>query len=264
MSSKHEKAAPAAKPLTPQRNPADKAAAPAKRVVEKSIHAQAFWLFSTIVALSIKEALSDTIPNLISPPANPAFDRSVYIVRGLIFLLVIIRFYLGSAIFFEKAHAGEGADEEFPNKSYVIDFMFGLIHFLLFFGWAFSIDIDKKPPTLFPFLLVVILLWDVPWLIFSLGRDPVELMKHWAAINCVTAGLGAVSYLVVRFLFNFRTWEEATTSAEMAAYIWVALVSVFDIWELIGRKEIIRKPFDWLGRLLSPRSKRDSAAADKK
>jgi hypothetical protein len=219
-----------------------------RRIVDKSLHSHAFWLYSTVVALAIKEALAETIPYFITPPANPVFDRVVYGFRLLVFLVVVIRFYLGSAIFFERAHAGETADKDFPNKSYVIDFVFGLVHFLLFFAWAFSIDINTKPITLFPVLLGVILLYDIPWLIASISFDPLKLMKLWAAINFGATLAGLLVYLAVLHFFTSRTPEEAYRTAEEAAYILVIFISILDIWELIGKKEIFRKLFGWFLR----------------
>jgi len=229
-----------------------------ERVIEKSLHTHAFWLFSTIVGLSIKEALSETIPYIITPPANPAFDRVFYGFRLAVFLIVIIRFYLGSAVFFERAHAGETADEDFPRKSYSIDFLFGLFHFILFFVWAFSIDIDKKPFWLFPVMLAVILLWDLPWLLVSLKQQSVQLIKLWAAINGMTALTGFVAYKLVRSSFNFPTWEMSYTWGELAAYCVVLIISALDIWELISKKDIFRK---WLGWLIQVPPARPKAAS---
>lgn len=232
----------------------------AERVIEKSLHTHAFWLFSTIVGLSIKEALSEAVPNIIAPPANPAFDRIVYGFRLAVFLIVIIRFYLGSVVFFEKTHAGETADENFPRKSYSIDFLFGLSHFILFFVCAFSIDIDKKPFWLFPVLLTVILLWDWPWLAASYGQQSVGLIKLWAYVNSLTALLGFVAYKVVRSSFTFNTWEMSYTWGELAAYGVVLVVSALDVWELISKREIFRTLLGWFIKLPPARPKAGAAS----
>lgn len=217
------------------------------KVESKSLHVHAFWLYSTIVALSMDQALRETIPNFIKPPAaNPAYDQFAYAFRLSIFLVVVIRFYLGGAIFFERVHAGATADKDFPEKSYVIDFLSGLLHFLLFFVWAYSIDLNTKPPLMFPIVLAVILLWDVPWFLASLPFDPHKLIKLWMAINVLATGLGLAIYLfVLNVLFPTRS-PQAYVAAEKAAYILIIIISMLDIWELVSKKQIFRRMFSWL------------------
>jgi hypothetical protein len=221
------------------------APAPERSGADKNLHTHAFWLFGTIIALAIDRALSETIPYLIKPPANPAFDRFVYSFRLAVFLIVVIRFYLGSVIFFEKAHASDKADEEFPRKSYVIDFVFGLLHFILFFGWAFSIDINTKPVYLFPALLGVLLFYDFLWFVASIKNDPLKLIKLWMAINVASTIAGAAIYVIVLKVVFPTPTDDAYVTAEMLLFIWIILVSVLDIWELMSKKPIFRKIFAW-------------------
>lgn len=209
-----------------------------------SIHAQAFWLYTTIVGLSIKEALSDTVPSLITPPLNTAFDRIDVACRLCTFLIVTIRFYLGSALFFELAHTRADVEREFPDRKYIIDFLAGTLHFLLFFAWAFSIDIYAKPLALFPVLMGVILLYDLAWLFVVRNISTMRLIKVWTIFNAVTFGFCFSFYAAAAWLYlQFSAgpdYEAALALAEKFAFAVLIFVSLIELWSLMSRKEVFK------------------------
>ena len=207
------------------------------------IHTQAFWLYTTIVGLSIKEALSDTVPFLIAPPPNTAFDRIDVACRLSTFLIVTIRFYLGSALFFELAHTGAEA-KEFPDRKYIIDFLAGTLHFLLFFAWAFSIDIYTKPPVLFPVLMGTILLYDLAWLFAVRNISTMRLIKVWTLFNAVTFVVCFLFYVVAAWLYlqlsGGSDYQAAFALAEKFAFAVLIFVSLIELWSLMSRKEVFK------------------------
>lgn len=214
-------------------------------MINKSLHTQAFWLYSTIVALAIKEALTNTIPHLINPPPGPLGHRAHDAFRLVVFLVVTIRFYLGATIFFETAHAGETADEKYPHKSYVIDFLFGIFQFLLFLVWAFSIDIHSMPIKLFPAMLAIILFYDMIWLCvcLSLKYATQNLLKIGALKDFLILCFGALIYTVVSSL-NYQSKEEKLAAGEEMAFYLIILISLVDIWDLLAEKRIYIRLLD--------------------
>jgi len=209
-----------------------------------SIHNQAFWLYTTIVGLSIKEALSDTVPFLITPPSNTVFDWIDVTCRLCTFIIVTIRFYLGSALFFELAHTGANVEKEFPDRKYIIDFLAGTLHFLLFFGWAFSINIYTKPTILFPALMGIILLYDLAWLFAVRNISTMKLIKVWTTFNAVTFGFCFLFYVAAAWLYlQFSAgsdYEAALTVAEKFAFAVIIFVSLIELWSLMSRKEVFK------------------------
>lgn len=209
----------------------------------QSIHSQAFWLYSTIVALAIREALLGSVPFLIDPPENPVFSRFDVICRLATFLIVTVRFYLGSAFFFDVVHTNESAEHKFPDRKYNIDFLFGFFHFLCFFGWAFSIDIHTKPPVLFPILLGIILVYDLIWLLVARKISTKKLIKMWAKANAETFVGALILYLIIQTYLSYSNYDYELTlaGAEKGAFLVVVAVSLIDIASLVSENKHLKK-----------------------
>src|SRR5919205_1649506 len=138
---------------------------------EEGIHKHAFWLYGVLVGIAIKHALDGTIPHIFDPshiqtqltPAQLTLPQSQYnfypdLGRLVVFLILIIRFYLGSAFYFSDIH-NSGADysstDPDPAESplvtnYALDFICGFVHFLVFVILAMNVDVHTKPLFWFP------------------------------------------------------------------------------------------------------------------
>jgi hypothetical protein len=206
---------------------------------ELQLHKHAFWLYGVIVGLAIKDALEAVTPHLINVPLGSKFGLLPDLARLLVFLILIVRFYFGSALFFGSAY--ESPNARFSNKNYAMDFLFGFMHFLVFFLLAFSIDIHTQPPMLFRSLLVIILLFDTLWFVFCRKYDTRDLMVWWMVLNLATLVLSVLVYLITD-----RTTSDSIL-AELLAFIPIILASALDFGELVTSKPIIA---DWVANLL--------------
>jgi hypothetical protein len=225
------------------------AAAPKVRADQRSFHSLPSWLYGTVAALAIKEALSDSVPYIISPPVDPPVHRFVYLFRLCAFLFLLIRFYLGHSVFFERAHAGE-ASNLFPSKSYVLDFLVGLVHFILFFVWAFSIDPTKRPPNLFFWMLFTILCWDTFWYLACLLYPTLELVKLRWAVNSITAGLILLIYMIAYQPAPgsaSRVAHESYLLADLIINAVVIFISMIALYDLMADKKIFERAYRALG-----------------
>ncbi len=230
-------------------------------LTDKSLHSHASWLYGTIAALAIKEALTDTVPYIISPPTDPAVSRSVYVLRLLAFLFLLIRFYLDHSIFFERAHSGE-ASGLFPSKSYVLDFLVGLVHFILFFVCAFSIDLTKRPDNLFFWMLFTILVWDAAWLLACFLYDTLELVKLRTFFNIAAACL----ILIVYWVASEPTPKAAGRAAQgphmvsdMIVNSIVLFISVFALYDRMANRKFYEIIHKWFGPQKQDQKDRDAA-----
>jgi hypothetical protein len=210
-------------------------------VATQSLHRHAFWIYGVIVGLAIKEALVAVLPHLFKPPFEPLRTEFYEICKLLIFLIVITRFYLGSAYFFEEAHCSDNCVSKYPQRSYAMDFLFGLVHFLLLFVWAITIGHDIQP-RVFNRILWLLLLYDVAWYLACRKYDTRHLMKLWTALNGFTFVLALVTYLVA------KQWLSPET-AELLGFIPVLIASAIDITELITEKQVIRRALADLVRM---------------
>jgi len=203
-------------------------------MAQNGLYKQGLWFYGVIIGLAIKESLVDVFPHLISFQQSDTRVIWFESVRLLVFLALSIRFYLGSVIFFEKAYGRPDSDKVYRRKSFGLDFLFGFLHFLLFFALAMSIDLDKNRKHWFSVFVGAILLYDVPWLIASRNLSTRHLIKMWTAINSLTFVLAAATYSVI------RSWQEDALWAELCAYFWIMLANAIDMAEMITEKEIIK------------------------
>lgn len=202
----------------------------------------AFWLYGVLVGLSITHALNFAIPEIFAPRSDPPIDPVQLSVRLFVFLTVIVRFYLGSATFFEAAYSQPEAAEKYPKKSFGLDFLFGFIHFVFFFAWAASLDLTSQSPRLFFALLMAILLYDTLWFLACRENDTRRLMKVWTFINFLTVVFALVPY------WGIQVSGGSPLVAEYVAYLVVLFVSIVDLVELARSKSVFK---DWLGQVIS-------------
>ena len=203
------------------------------------IYKQGFWLYGVIVGLAVKEALSNVIPHIFMLSSNDPWAFVPESLRFLVFIVLIIRFYLGSVIFFEEAYFSEDANKRYPNKNFSIDFLFGFVHFLFFFVLAVSIEIHEQPKEIFPLMLAVILLYDSLWYLACKENDTRDLIKTWAFMNIVTLMLCLSAYFMTLYIHG------DPLRAEEAAFGFILLMSAIDLAEMTTQRKIFG---NWLAK----------------
>src|ERR1700754_1237596 len=109
-------------------------------MISEGLRKHSFWLYGVIVGLSIKSALDIVGEHAIVPPQNSYSGVFLEFARLSAFLLISIQFYLGSVWFFDKFYETDSAEADQACHGYAPDYLFGLGHFIMFFGWAMSID----------------------------------------------------------------------------------------------------------------------------
>ncbi|HYT82219.1 MAG TPA: hypothetical protein VEK86_02120 [Gemmatimonadales bacterium] len=225
-------------------------------------HQHAFWVYGVIVGLAIKEALSAVLPHLLeyfrTPPAS-AFASISEAWKLLVFLIAIVRFYIGSGLYFTEYHSDEVVKSEVNNDGnndaattikstvasnasveggYVTDFLSGVLHFILFFAWSLSINLAPRPEQRFPFtvfeiVLGVVLLYDLVWWLVCRGARSKTQVRYWALANLATFVLVLVVHLLA-----FCVFRASIPLAEGLALIPVFGISIFDILGMAKASEV--------------------------
>ena len=218
---------------------------------ESSIHKHAFWLYGVLVGVAVKEALETGVAHLVNPERLPAelkllglpihFPDSEIglwpeIIRLTVFLVLIVRFYFGSAYFFGAAYESNTAKDEFPNTNYAVDFVFGFTHFVAFVILGLLLDIHTTPIHHFPYLVAFILVYDVFWYAASASRSTGKIIFTWMLVNVLTALIGAVTYLVLEYKY------QDVLRAERCAFYLVIGISLLDIGMMMARRPFFQ-PF---------------------
>jgi hypothetical protein len=199
------------------------------------LHTQAFWVYGVIVALAIREGLTRTIPHVVFQTTDPSWMLRLETWRLLIFLLMIIRFYLGGSIYFDKVYINEITSARIKKKNYGIDFSSGMIMFIIFFGLSISItDHTRLQHGMSNFLWIVaaILFYDLIWLSANILNDTVRHIRLWAVINFLTLVLAALLFFLIR-----EARGDVVLAEEWALSI-IALISVLDYVEMMSATPI--------------------------
>ncbi|HJP91561.1 MAG TPA: hypothetical protein VJ875_06370 [Pyrinomonadaceae bacterium] len=245
-------------------------------MISEGLRKNAFWLYGVIVGLAIKHALETVIGHMLDPSVHiylqpgvtltkrlAYLDGGTEVVRLAVFLFTIIQFYLGSVWFFDKFYEGESVAYE--NNEYATDFLFGLAHFLFFFGWALSINTHSGYLRVFPILAIIILLYDSVWCRACKGRGNQQRyfeIRKWTLVNVGVVGLAVLTYLlaihIAKNYFDVQRSPIRHRIGEVAASVPILAFSVVDIVGMIIGKQIIadlvikaaKGVYEWIARRL--------------
>jgi len=194
-----------------------------------------------MAGLAIKDAVSAVIPHIFTLPADEQFAYVPEAARFLVFIVLIVRFYLGLTFFFQAAYFAEDSNLKYPKKSFTIDFLFGFVQLLFFFILAASMEIHNSPPAIFRLVLAVILLYDFFWVIASSKLDTRRMIGMWASVNLLTLLLSFASFTIaVQFGLDPLRGEEI-------AFIFILLFSFIDIAEMTIQRRVF---VFWLSQLI--------------
>jgi hypothetical protein len=191
-------------------------------------HRDAYWVVTVVGGLSITKALEESIP--VISIARLTSDGAVVLLRLFVFLILVVRFFIGASIFFNNVHLAAGHDKAFQHRNYVMDFASAIIHFSLFYWMASGITSITYSPTStvgehFFIALSFILLYDWAWFLVSsgLGYSTAVPIGIWARYN--TANLVPCLVAFIAFLLGYIN----RLTFETAIGILVLLFSLPDI-----------------------------------
>jgi hypothetical protein len=212
------------------------------QVKAESLHASGSWLIGTVVALALREALTTCVPHIVDPHSHlhqgvdhPGRILTLETIRLCVFMVVTLRFFLGSVEFFQEVL--EEAVRNNSNEAYSKDFLFGIVHFIIFLAWAVTVDVNDIGELWFLGILGMILLYDIPWCLLrpkqSSNHNKVKL---WAVMNAVTVVFSIAAFFAMRTFFGDRGdwWEEMALLPVMCG-------SAFDLWGILTDDPIIPK-----------------------
>jgi hypothetical protein len=215
-----------------------------KTAALSKLYDQSFWLYTVIIALAIQQVLIEIIPRFLNyffetelslPTPEKLNPSSIYIelVRSLVFLIVITRFYLGGVLVFAKLTQNPDG----PPKGSWVHVLTGFIHFLLFFGWAYTPFLTAAiwRVSLFICALILILLWDVAWFWLS-PKHQRPGIKPWLYRN-----LRTVVYMVIAFVSTL--WLLSAQTQEVVMLLLVLVISIQDFREMFTKREPPQKFF---------------------
>ena len=203
---------------------------------KKELRKQFLWLYGVVVGLVIREATIRVVPLFTHPTTPLGWNTAFLFARYFVLMLMVVRFYLGAATVVNYEWEGSATVE-----SEAISLLSGLAHFVLFFAWASTLDIDAGTRSFLNFsefevLLLLVLLYDVAWWAMS-GGHRFEKLTLWTTLNLGTAVLCVAIHMVLAALM--QRWK----LIESIVFLPVVFVSLIDISEILTQRELFRK---WL------------------
>lgn len=223
---------------------------------QNALHPQAAWLNGIVVALAIREGLTQVVPHLTTAAHDFNWATELQIARVFLFLITIIRFYLGSILYFDAVHVREETAKQYVRKSYGLDFLVGLLHFIMFFAWATTIsDVGHRelPSTLSHFETVgaAILLFDLVWLAVNARYDTPRAILPWTIINVVTV-LICVAIVFVPY----------GADAVLREQLSIAVVGTIGLIDISGTLKETNLIAEWIAFAFPPKKAAGTAAGD--
>lgn len=228
----------------------------AKRPRVKDLGKHGLWIFGAVVGLAIREAITTLfshvsavaakakvaafIAAVASAPYVPQTDRYHELLeafRFIVFFFTISRFYIGAAQFFESVH-GEASTYDPKKTWFAWDFMFGLVHFVLFFGWALSLNSHDAMTFGFtaPLLWMFgILAYDFVWFVMSANHSTRNVIAQWTALNLLTGFSAFFVFAITRGAYHLANGDPdtASVSAELLATFTVLAFGAYDFRALL-------------------------------
>lgn len=193
-------------------------------------HKEFFWIYGVLVGLAIREALTQTLHHAFSIPVpDAAWILHIEIWRTVLFMLMIVRFYVGAVVFFNNVY---GPSSPQTQNNYYLDFLMGFTQFVLFYSWSvtiFSYSRSMKGFSYFLDVMFILLLFDFLWLVFNTRNDTFETIKVWTIVNSLTA---LISFAC--FLASAKVFDVDVQVAEELALVPVGVVSVLGLTENVS------------------------------
>ncbi len=204
------------------------------------------WLLTVIMGLAITTAVKDFVVLLTAPATTPSSYWPTA-VRFAIFLILSIRWTLGTLWYFDRAYISNPGVHVLP-ASYFFDFVVAFVNFLLFVALAVAVTaaptlgsylsdvlnntlVGGKQVAPFVWVLALLLSYDSIWFVLMViwwwkcgGEKPRRVHVFWTTINSFT-------FLLCGFIFLLYGWQgKALQDAELPMLFVILVASSLDFW----------------------------------
>jgi len=204
----------------------------------ESLHKHSVWVLSTLISLSIREALL-TAPQI--PGYQDPAGFALHLARLSLVLATAIAFLFGAARYLDELHLRAVKNQSDLNH-YVIDFVSSILHFAILFVLSTTCTAALAGGKLSPFLgwLCLFLIYDLFWLWLSRSARSSHLGRHWAVGNTI------LLLLVLAIYFGLKSFGLDERVSETWALLPVIPYRILDIRQTLTGQP----PLGFLKRLL--------------
>ena len=174
------------------------------------LHKSAFWIYG-VTAMVMREPLAIVIRHTSSAGVDDP-QVQVEIARMAIVLLSMARVFLASGLYFDQVYLRPDSAARFPRRSYPVDFLAGLVQFLLIVGAS---TVIAGPAVGFNASIGAFLLSDAVWWLGAkaLFYSTAGLLAGPALREAVVFSICLAAYLVLGQLPAYGVLLAATLGA---------------------------------------------------
>jgi hypothetical protein len=224
-----------------------------QRLALSDLQKQALWLIGVLMGVALKEAMTNTHAVFVN--RGEPWGWLMALVRLLLFWLVSLRFYLGAVYYFNTSFDEPPSVSGVLRRQFGRDLTFGLIHFAFVCFWGLSIALFDRGWSVFPLLLLTILLCDAFWYAWAVSATR-RTIRIRTVVNVVTAGgatlafgTSAFGYMCIANGWRVELTQSQVAVCEAVAYVPVAIATGVELGRLVHGRAGVE---EWLGETLPP------------
>jgi len=192
------------------------------------LHKSAFWIYG-VTAMVMREPFATVIRHTASAGFGD-WQVRLEVIRVAAVLMLMARIFLASGLYFDEVYLREDSAARFPRRSYPVDFLAGLLQFLIIVAASTVVTLHSRSRlgfSVFALLVTAFLLFDAVWIALS---ALLRLSTTREIARRATFGSAALAIAVwIGFAFAGRD----AVLADQIAFVWLIALTVFEMSKLV-------------------------------
>jgi hypothetical protein len=192
------------------------------------LHKSAFWIYG-VTAMVMREPFATVIRHAASAGFGD-WQVRLEVIRVVAVLMLMARIFLASGLYFDEVYLREDSAIRFPRRSYPVDFLAGLLQFLIIVAASTVVTLHSRSRSgfsVFALLVTAFLLFDAVWIAFS---ALLRLSTTREIGRRATFGSAALA-IAVWIGFAFAGRDPVLT--DQIAFAWLIALTVFEMSKLV-------------------------------
>ena len=192
------------------------------------LHKSAFWIYG-VTAMVMREPFATVIRHTASAGLGD-WQVRLELIRVAIVLMLMARIFLASGLYFDEVYLREDSTVRFPSRSYPVDFLAGLMQFLIIVGASTVVALHSRSRlgiSVFTLLVLAFLLFDAVWIGLSML---LRLSTTKEVARRATFGGAALTAAVWT---GFRVAGRDAVFADQAAFICLMALTAVEMARLV-------------------------------
>ncbi|HWF09695.1 MAG TPA: hypothetical protein VG297_14600 [Bryobacteraceae bacterium] len=198
------------------------------------LHRSAFWLYGATAAV-MREPMGAVLRHAFEAGFHDWQVRLEVLRLGIVILL-LSRLFLVSGLYFEMVFMQPDAAVRYPRRSYPVDFLTGLLHFMT--GAALTTVMSSHLRLAggiasFSWIVVAFLSIDIFWLAVAVARrfSAVPVIAEHTKVNAGMLGICGVVWIAARLARQDPVFADQAALGMLAAITLLGILRQIRIYE---------------------------------